>query len=196
MNGESLVKVWDPVVRFFHWSMLSAFTVAYFTDDDLLTPHVYAGYLILGLLVIRLLWGVVGSRYARFSNFVRSPAVVIAYLKDVAAFRATRYLGHNPAGGAMIIALLVSLFAITLSGIALYGIEESAGPLAGAMANVDPFWEDVLEELHEFFANFTVALVVVHVAGVLLAGRQHGENLVRSMLNGYKRASLPEHSKR
>ena len=180
------VTVWDPLVRLFHWSLVSAFFIAYFTEDDLLDLHVYAGYLIGGLLVFRLLWGFVGSRHARFSDFVKSPAEVIAYLKSIFTLHPKRYLGHNPAGGAMVIALLVSLVMVTVSGIALYGIEESAGPLAASLSGAGEFWEDVVEEVHEFFANFTVLLVVLHVAGVLLAGLQHKENLVKSMIHGRK----------
>lgn len=181
-----LVKVWDPLVRIFHWTLVSAFFVAYFTEDDLLDLHVYAGYLIGGLLVFRLIWGFVGSRYARFSDFVKPPREVWVYLKSILFQHPKRYLGHNPAGGAMVIALLVSLLLTTVSGIAVYGAGESAGPLAASLAGVGDFWADVFEGIHEFFANATVALVVFHVLGVVLAGRQHKENLVKSMVNGLK----------
>ena len=180
------IKVWDPLVRIFHWTLVSAFLVAYFTEDDLLDLHVYAGYLIGGLLVFRLIWGFVGSRYARFSDFVKPPREVWAYLKSILFQHPKRYLGHNPAGGAMVIALLASLLLTTVSGIAIYGAGESAGPLAASLAGVGDFWADVFEEIHEFFANATVALVVFHVLGVILAGRQHKENLIKSMVNGLK----------
>lgn len=185
-TSPKLVKVWDPLVRLFHWSLVTAFFVAYFTEDDLLDLHVYAGYLIGGLLVFRLLWGFVGSHHARFRDFVKRPSEVWAYLKSIAGLHPKRYLGHNPAGGAMVIALLVSLVMVTLSGIALYGVEESAGPLAASLGGVGDFWADVLEEIHEFFANFTLLLVFLHVLGVLMASRQHKENLVKSMVNGFK----------
>lgn len=186
-GGEpSLVKVWDPLVRLFHWSLVSAFFIAYVTEDDFLDLHVYAGYLIGGLLVFRLIWGFIGSRHARFSDFVKGPSEVLAYLKSIFTLHPKRYLGHNPAGGAMVIALLLSLVMVTVSGIALYGIEESAGPLAASLSGVGEFWEDVVEEVHEFFANFTVLLVVLHVLGVVLASLQHKENLVKSMINGRK----------
>lgn len=180
------VKVWDPLVRVFHWTLVAAFFVAYLTEDDLLDLHVYAGYLIGGLLAFRLVWGLVGSRHARFSDFVKRPSEVWAYLKSLMGLHPRRYLGHNPAGGAMVVALLFSLLITTLSGVALYGAGESAGPMAASMAGMSDFWADVLEEVHEFFANFTVALVVFHVLGVLLASLQHRENLVKSMVNGFK----------
>ncbi|MGD2083257.1 MAG: cytochrome b/b6 domain-containing protein [Chromatiales bacterium] len=180
------VKVWDPAVRVFHWTLVAAFTVAYLTEDDLLTLHVWAGYLVGALVGFRLLWGLVGTRHARFGDFVRGPRQTLAYLKDVVAFRARRYLGHNPAGGAMVIALLVSLVITTLTGLAVYGTEEMAGPLAGTLAGAGPGASELFEEVHEVFANLTLALVVAHVVGVLLASLQHHENLVRSMFTGRK----------
>lgn len=185
-TAPKMVKVWDPLVRVFHWSLVSAFFIAYITEDNLLDLHVYAGYLIGGLLVFRLIWGIVGTRYARFTNFVKRPSEVWAYLKSILSLHPRRYLGHNPAGGAMVIALLLSLILTTVSGIAIYGIEESAGPLAASLSGAGEFWEDVAEELHEFFANATLALVFFHVLGVLMTSLQHKENLVKSMVDGLK----------
>ncbi len=183
---QKQVTVWDPLVRIFHWSLVSAFFIAYFTEDDLLDLHVYAGYVVAGLLVFRLIWGFVGSRHARFTDFVKRPREVWAYLKSIIGQHPRRYLGHNPAGGAMIIALLSSLVLVTISGIVIYSIEESAGPLGASLSGVGEFWEDVVEELHEFFSNATLALVFFHVTGVLIASLQHKENLVKSMVNGRK----------
>jgi len=183
---QKQVTVWDPLVRIFHWSLVSAFFIAYFTEDDLLDLHVYAGYVVAGLLVFRLIWGLVGSRHARFTDFVKRPREVWAYLKSIIGQHPRRYLGHNPAGGAMIIALLSSLVLVTISGIVIYSIEESAGPLGASLSGVSEFWEDVVEELHEFFSNATLALVFFHVTGVLIASLQHKENLVKSMVNGRK----------
>lgn len=183
------VKVWDPLVRTFHWTLAVSFAVCFVTEDEVLALHVAGGYLIVGLLLLRLVWGFVGPRHARFSDFVRGPRTVREYLKDVLAFRAGRYLGHNPAGGAMVVALLVSLALTTLTGLATYGTEEMAGPLAGVLAGVGKTGGKVFEEVHEFFANFTLVLVVAHVAGVLLASLQHRENLVRAMFDGRKRVA-------
>ena len=186
MSESSEIRVWDPLVMFFHWSLVSAFFIAYFTEDDLLTVHSWAGYLIFSLLIIRLVWGFIGTRYARFSNFVYSPKNVIQFLKDTLQLRAKRYLGHNPAGGAMVILLLISLMMTTTSGILLFGAEEQAGPVAYWFTQSTSFWGDVLEELHEFFANFTLLLVIVHVIGVLVESLIHKENLVSAMLTGFK----------
>lgn len=186
MTKPSDIKVWDPFVRFFHWSLATAFFIAYLTEDDLLTVHSWAGYLILSLLIVRLVWGIIGTRYARFSNFVYSPKNIIQFLKDTLHLRAKRYLGHNPAGGAMVVLLLFSLLMTTTSGILLFGVEEQAGPVAHWFTQAGGFWGDVLEELHEFFANFTLLLVFVHVIGVLVESLIHKENLVSAMLTGFK----------
>ncbi|MDT8388707.1 MAG: cytochrome b/b6 domain-containing protein [Thiogranum sp.] len=188
MNATNEIKVWDLLTRVFHWSLATAFFVAYLTEDDWMDVHVYAGYTIAGLIAFRLVWGWTGTRHARFRDFVRPPREVLAYLKDMVLFHPKRYLGHNPAGGAMVMALLVSLLITVLTGVSVYGAEEMAGPLAGVFANVSESMGDVMEELHEFFANFTLFLVVLHVVGVVLAGLQHGENLVHAMINGKKRA--------
>ncbi len=186
MTHSSQIKVWDPLVRFFHWSLVSAFVIAYITEDDFLTIHSWAGYLILALLGIRFVWGFVGTRYARFADFIYSPANIMQFLKDTLGFKAKRYLGHNPAGGAMVILLMISLLMTTTTGVLLLGAEEHAGPVAFLFAQAGGFWEDALEEVHEFFANFTLLLVFVHIAGVLVESFIHKENLVSAMITGFK----------
>ncbi len=182
------VKVWDPLVRIFHWSLVASFFIAYFVTEENLPVHVWAGYVVLGLVLFRLVWGLVGTRHARFADFVRRPSTVVAFLRDSVARRSPRHLGHNPAGGWMIVAMLVSLILLTVTGLALYGVGEHAGPLASLMAGFGEHWKESLEEVHEFFANFTVLLVVVHVAGVVVESVLHRENLARAMVTGYKRA--------
>ena len=186
MSSETKVKVWDPVVRIFHWTLVSAFIIAYVTEEEFLSLHVWAGYTVLSLVFLRMLWGFVGTRHARFTDFVYSPQTVKQFLLDTLHLRAARYLGHNPAGGAMIILLLIALLLTSLSGLAVYGIEDNAGPLAGLLAGGGEFWGDVFEGMHEFFANFTVFLVLLHVAGVIIESLIHGENLVSAMWHGYK----------
>ncbi len=211
---EKEIRVWDPLVRLFHWSLVLTFTVAYLSGDEESGLHIYSGYLVAGLIVFRLLWGIVGTRYARFSNFVYSPADIIAYIKDLISAHPKRYLGHNPAGGAMIVVLLLSLVVVTYSGLKVYAIEEGAGPLAlqateisfikSAHADDDrdddhheydkhnedegeedeeEFWE----EIHEASANFVLFLVILHIAGAIVSGRLHNENLVKAMITGNKR---------
>ena len=183
MESQELVKVWDLPLRVFHWLLVAGFFIAYLTEDELLTVHVWAGYLVTGLLVFRLIWGLVGSHYARFSSFLCSPAKLIAYLKDLIALKSQRYLGHNPAGAAMIVLLLISILATVITGFAVYGADQAAGPLAAIGSANEKMWEEV----HEFFANLTLVLVVVHVIGVAVESYIHRENLPRSMLHGFKR---------
>ncbi|MDN5872398.1 MAG: cytochrome b/b6 domain-containing protein [Nitrococcus sp.] len=186
-ENENEIKVWDPVVRVFHWTLVVAFFTAYIiTEDDFLWLHTWAGYLILALLVVRIIWGFIGTRYARFSSFVTRPAESLRYLWATITGHARRYLGHNPAGAAMIIALLVLLALDTLSGIVLYAVDQGSGPLAGWIVQSERL-EEPLEEIHDVLANLTLALVIVHTIGVFLGSITHRENLLVSMFHGYKR---------
>ncbi|MDD1628277.1 MAG: cytochrome b/b6 domain-containing protein [Methylococcaceae bacterium] len=185
MNSQELIKVWDLPLRLFHWLLVAGFVVAYLTEDELLTVHVWAGYLVFGLLLFRLVWGFIGSDYARFSNFLCSPVKTVIYVKDVVALKAKRYLGHNPAGAAMIMLLLVSLLMTSITGFAVYGADQGAGPLANIVGSSN---EELWEEVHEFFANFTLLLVFVHIAGVVVESLIHRENLAKAMWHGYKKA--------
>ena len=167
------VKVWDPFVRLFHWSLVCLFTVAFLTGDESDRLHIAVGYALGGLVALRILWGFVGSRHARFADFVSGPRETISYVGDVVRHKARRYLGHNPAGGAMIVALLVMLIGTSISGYLL---------------TTDAYWgSKAAEEIHEVFANLTVGLIVFHVMGVLAASMLHRENLVRAMITGRKR---------
>ncbi len=185
-DSNNELVVWDILVRLFHWTLVAAFFIAYITEDDYITIHSWAGYTIIGLLAIRIVWGFIGTKHARFSDFVFAPKTIMQFLKDTFALKAKRYIGHNPAGGAMVILLMLSLIITTLSGLVIFGIEESQGPLAEWVSGFSHFWEEVFEGVHEFFANFTLFLVFVHVAGVLLESLIHRENLVAAMVSGKK----------
>ncbi len=187
MNAEATVRVWDPLVRIFHWSLVATFVTAWLSAEEVMWLHAWAGYAIAGLVAFRLLWGVVGSRHARFRGFVRSPTAALAYLRDLVRGRAPRYLGHNPAGGAMVVALLLALALTALAGMALYGAK-GQGLLAGMVPAFDKPTRHLIKEIHEFFANGTLLLVGLHVAGVIAGSLAHRENLVRSMLTGRKPA--------
>lgn len=182
------IKVWDIFVRVFHWSLVASFTVAYVTEDELLSLHLVAGYAVAGLIGLRLVWGFVGTRYARFSNFVCRPARIKAFLKDSLRLRAKRYIGHNPAGGAMILLMLAALLLTSITGVALYGIEGSAGPLA-TLSQSWAGWGESMEGVHEFLASLTLLMVGIHIAGVLVESLIHHENLAKSMLTGMKRTA-------
>lgn len=190
-NTLQTIKVWDLLIRIFHWSLVGFFTLAYLTEgeDEWMTIHSYAGYSILILLVFRLLWGVMGTHYARFSNFVTRPKEVLVYLKGLIAGNAKDYIGHNPAGAMMIVALIVSIAITGFSGMALYATD-GHGPLATSFFATWP--EGAIKEVHEFFANFTVFLVVIHVGGVIVSSLLHKENLVRAMLTGKKQRPVEQ----
>lgn len=187
MNTNSKIKVWDPVVRVFHWTLAATFIIAYATEDDLLSLHVWAGYILLAALIIRLVWGFIGTQHARFNDFVTKPSVAIQYVKDTFRHKAARHIGHNPAGGLMIVIMMVSLVLTGISGLMIYGAEEHAGPLASWFVSTGEYWEKPLEEIHEFFANFTLLLVIIHLAGVVVESLMHRENLVSAMWDGYKK---------
>lgn len=177
------IKVWDPLVRIFHWSLVLLFAISYLSAEEWDSLHIYAGYSIAGLILFRLLWGIIGTRYARFTEFVKSPATVMAYLKDLIHGRARRYIGHNPAGAAMILALLGLLSGTIFSGLVLLATD-GQGPLANSFFNA---WsEDLIEEIHEFFANGTLLFIGLHIAGVIVSSMLHKENLIRAMWTGRK----------
>ncbi len=186
------IQVWDLFVRASHWLIAVGFFVAYFTEDDAMTVHAWAGYLVGTLLVLRLIWGLVGPRYARFSNFIYAPGAVLNYFWTLVRGRAKRYIGHSPAGGAMIVLLILALAATVGTGLVLYAQEHAAGPLAPFIAHTRQIGAhehgSALEEVHETLANVTVALVIFHVLGVILASFVHRENLVGAMITGRKRS--------
>lgn len=167
------IKIWDPAVRLFHWSLVAA--MAYeFGFEAGTSLHNNLGYVILGLIGFRLLWGFVGTRYARFVEFVRSPRETLRYVFDIAIGHPRRYLGHNPAGAVMVLALLFMAALTAGSGWAM---------------TTDALWgEEWIEELHEGAAYATLALIAAHVAGVIVASWQHRENLVKAMITCHKQA--------
>lgn len=130
INKKESVKVWGPLIRIGHWTLVIAFFTAYLTEDELMPVHVWAGYIVGGYLVMRIVWGFIGSKYVRFSHFVYSPARIVAYLKNLVARKPQHYIGHNPAGGAMVIALLLSLTGTAVTGMKLYAVEDNKGPFA------------------------------------------------------------------
>ncbi|MDO8459242.1 MAG: cytochrome b/b6 domain-containing protein [Burkholderiaceae bacterium] len=166
------ILVWDAPVRVFHWLLVLSFAGAYLTAESerwrLL--HVSLGYTLGGLVAFRILWGLIGTRYARFASFVRGPAAVTRYVRTMLSGKPEHHIGHNPAGAVAIVLLLLSSIAIVASGWAIYN--DVGGHL--------------VEELHEGASNFMLIVVGVHVAGVLVASWLHRENLVRSMVTGKK----------
>ena len=172
------ILVWDLPTRFFHWALALSFSGAFLTADserwrDL---HEELGYTMLGLLAFRLVWGRIGTRYARFRQFVRGPNDVLAYVKALALARPRHYIGHNPLGAIAIVLLIGLGFATGVSG----WLTEAA--TAG----------EIFEELHEACANAMLGLVVLHILGVAFGSLAHRENLVQAMITGRKRGAPGE----
>lgn len=166
------ILVWDAPTRLFHWLLALSFGGAYLTaeSESWRMVHVTLGYTMASLIGFRLIWGLIGSRYARFSSFVRGPRTVARYLSALLRGNPEHYTGHNPAGAIAIVALLTLGLAVCASGWVIYH------DVAGG-------WT---EELHEATANLMLAIVGIHIAGVLLASWLHRESLVGAMFTGRK----------
>jgi cytochrome b len=207
MGGEERVKVWDIGVRLFHWTLVVLFAVSYLSGDDESMLHIYSGYGVAALIAFRIVWGFVGTRHARFTDFIRGPKATMGYARSLLSGKPIHYLGHNPLGGWMVIALLLALAGACWSGLEAYAAE-GHGPLArqesifiqsalahgdedegehGKENGGDEFWEEV----HEVLANLSLLLVVLHIAGVAVSSAIHRENLVKAMVRGYKNVQKP-----
>ena len=170
--GVRKILVWDAPVRVFHWLMALSFAGAYLTaeGESWRLVHVTLGYTMAGLVAFRILWGLMGTRYARFSAFVRGPKAVARYMGAMLRGQPEHHTGHNPAGALAIVALLGLTVVIAASGWAIYN------DIAG----------DWLKEVHEVAANLMLGVVGIHIAGVVVASWLHRENLVRAMVTGHK----------
>ena len=169
------IKVWDPVVRLFHWTLALGCIANLTVLREVEPAHEIVGYVILGAIAIRILWGFVGSRHARFSDFVPGPGKLAGYLAALLHGRAPRHVGHNPAGALMMLALI--------------GLATICGA-TGVMMEQDAFWGvDWVEDVHETAANLILALAILHVLAALVESWHHRENLIRAMITGSKRAA-------
>lgn len=166
------ILVWDWPVRIGHWLLVGAFALAWITGDseEWRLVHAFAGGTVVGVILFRLLWGFVGTRHARFASFVRGPGAVLDYVFGLLRGDASKYAGHNAAGGWAIVALLALGLLTGASGWLAY--QDLGGE-----------W---LEEVHEALATGMLTVAAVHVAGVVVSSLAHRENLVRSMLTGFK----------
>lgn len=178
MNTSTSIRVWDFPTRVFHWSLAACFVIAVITQDmeRLRQVHITSGYTMMGLVMFRLIWGIVGTRYARFSSFVPTPRSVFRYLSGIVTGRPEHYVGHNPLGALGIVAMIVLTVGVGISGVLLdSGVAE-----------------DVFEDLHEGLANGMLAVVGIHLIGVVLSGVLHQENLVKAMLTGHKEGAASQ----
>jgi cytochrome b len=204
--SQHTLKVWDPLVRIFHWSLVVCFTVAFLTGEEETPWHIYMGYAVMGLVLFRILWGFVGPEHARFKSFLFGPSKAIQYLKSLTSGSPQDYVGHNPLGGYMVVLMLVTLLLVTVTGLKAYGVE-GHGPLAShtttpviflahAEKITDPEnkvseshpkkGDDYWEELHEAASNFMLGLALFHILMVFVYDKLHHKHLVRAMITGKK----------
>lgn len=178
MNTQAaprMIRVWDPVVRLFHWTLVGGFIANMGLVEDGSQTHEIIGYTILAAIMVRLVWGFVGSRHARFSDFVPGPRRLLDYVRQMLRGREPRHVGHNPAAAMMMLALIGLMVLVGVSG---------------WMMTLDRFWgEEWLEEVHEVLANSILVLMVIHVLAALFSSFKHHENLILAMITGRKRAA-------
>ena len=206
------IKVWDVFVRIFHWTLVGVMFGQYLTGDRVKNVHINVGYFLICLVLARILWGFFGSKHARFSDFVYGPGTIISYLKGLIKGTPKHYLGHNPAGGLMIIIILFSLLVTAFTGLKTLG-SRGQGPLADegisivrlTYADEDKHDEnddhptfseghrkknkkyEFWEEIHEFMTGFMLFLIIVHISGVIISSWVHKENLILAMITGTKK---------
>jgi cytochrome b len=173
-KSGAMLCVWDPFVRLFHWSLVLGMGAAWLTSSIRSDTHQWIGLAVAALVMARIIWGLVAKGHARFAEFVRGPSAVIGYLLDILRGAERRYIGHNPAGGAMIVVLILFILGTCISG--------------WEMTTDAWYGDDAMQLAHSAFAYSVVALVVLHLAGVVLASVRHRENLPRAMVTGLKRA--------
>ena len=201
-------KVWDIFVRTFHWTLVGSMIGLYLSGDDFESVHTILGYFVICLVLLRIIWGFMGPKHARFHDFLYRPIKIYHYLKSLINGNPTPYIGHNPAGGLMVIVMLLSLLVTAFTGLKALG-SEGKGPLANtemfiiriAYADEDDeddhsyksakhqknqekeFWE----EIHESMTSFMLFLIFIHIAGVIVSSWVHKENLIWAMINGKKK---------
>ncbi|MEO8375749.1 MAG: cytochrome b/b6 domain-containing protein [Sphingomonas bacterium] len=173
--GKSRVRAWDPLVRIFHWTVAGGVIANLTFLRHAESPHIYVGYAVVTALVVRLGWGLVARGHARFASFVPGPRALLAYCGALMKRREPRYVGHNPAGAAMIVLLLALLASVGGTG---------------WMMGLDAFWGVAwVETVHEVAANVLIGAVALHVIGAIVESVRHRENLPLAMITGYKRAA-------
>ena len=188
-ESSATVKVWDLFIRFFHWSLVLGFTLAFVSGElHASTIHVWVGYALCALLLARIYWGFKGSEYARFRSFIFSVNETLAYLSSMRSGHPKHYFGHNPAGALMVFALMGLLILIFMSGLLTLGTIDFEGPFLFLANQISDESSYAFRHLHEFLPIVGLVLVSLHILGVVAGSIQHKENLVRAMLTGKKKS--------
>jgi len=190
-NGT--VKVWDLFIRLFHWMLVAGFATAYISGEFYASEiHILAGYALCILLIVRIYWGFMGGRYARFSSFFFPVGETLAYVRSMFTGHSKHYLGHNPAGAMMVFTLLCILTALLTTGLATLAAIDFEGPLLFIANRIGDETAYAFRSLHELLSNIALTLVAFHIGGAMLGSIQHRENLVKAMFTGKKAApSIP-----
>ncbi len=171
------IKVWDPIVRITHWGVALLFIANFTVIDDDSPAHIYVGYVLFALVAIRIMWGLVGTKYARFSSFWPTRSRIRVHLKGIMRGQPGVYLSHNPLGALMVLNLFATMIAISITGI---------------MLTMRTFrFEDWVEDLHEGLAIYGFVCVGIHVAGVLFEMKRSKINLIKAMVTGRKPVHQP-----
>lgn len=169
---QGAVKVWDPFVRVFHWSLVSCVLLNYFVIDDGETIHQWLGYVASALVVMRIVWGFIGTRHARFADFFPTPARLRAHIVAMRSGKEASHAGHNPLGALMMLALMAVVLGLGVTGF---------------LQTTDTFWGDEwLQDLHEVLGSALIALAGLHAAAAIIMGRIERTNLVAAMVTGVK----------
>ena len=171
-DAQGYVRVWDPLVRLFHWTVVTGCAYNLMFEDGN-QVHRSIGYVVAAAVVVRIVWGIVGHGHARFVDFIPRPSRLVNYLRELVTRREPRYIGHNPAGSVMILALLGTLIGVSVTG---------------WMMGLDRFFgNEALQATHEAFAMTILGLASVHVAAAVFESVRHRENLIKAMFTGRKR---------
>ena len=194
MTLQLPLRVWDASIRLFHWSLVLLFLLAYATSQlDWMNLHLLTGYAILALLLFRLVWGVVGSETARFASFIVSPMAGLRHLQHFREREPDTQVGHNAAGGWMVLILLALLTIQVGSGLFANDDGATRGPL---MKFVGKPTSDLLSAVHSLMFDFLLAAVILHVLVVIAYAVVKKHDLVRPMITGKKRLPAATHAPR
>ncbi|MGD8837490.1 MAG: cytochrome b/b6 domain-containing protein [Desulfobacteraceae bacterium] len=205
------IKVWDIFVRGFHWALVGSMIGMYISGEEMKSVHIRLGYFVMVLVLVRIVWGFIGTKHARFVDFLYRPAEIFHYLKSLLFGKPIHYIGHNPAGGLMVLVMLITLLATTYAGLKALAAD-GKGPLANIDQSIlssayadedeheeeeehypksyrdkakDEFWE----EIHKVMTTSMLFFVVIHICGVLVSSWLHRENLILSMITGKKKST-------
>lgn len=187
-NTDRKIRVWDLPVRLFHWTLVILMVVSYFTGrwgGDWMKFHFWSGYAILTLLLFRIVWGFVGSTTARFSSFVKGPSAAFAHVKEMLGKSGPHDVGHNPAGGAMVVVLIFAVLAQVVAG--LFAADTDLGTVNGPLANLVPDKTvDKLTAFHKYWINVLLVLAGLHVLAAFVYLAWKRQNLIGAMITGRK----------